>query len=63
MKKTPLFSVYDPLGVKRLTRLTLKFSHLNEHKFRYGFKDTLNNLCTCGVEVETTEHFLLHCQL
>ena len=31
--ENPLFSVYDPLGVKLLTRLTLEFSHLNEHKF------------------------------
>ena len=62
-KETPLFSVYDPLGVKLLTRLRLEFSHLNEHKFRHGFKDTLSPLCTCGAEVETTEHFLLYSQL
>ena len=36
------FSVYDPLGAKLLTRLRLDFSHLNEPKFRHGFKDTLN---------------------
>ena len=62
-KENPLFSVYDPLGVKLLTRLRRDFGHLNEHKFRHGFKDTLNPLCTCGAEVETTEHFLLHCHL
>ena len=62
-KENPLVSVYDPLSVKLLTRLRLDFSHLNEHKFRHGFKDTLNTSCTCGVEFETTEHFLLHCQL
>ena len=33
-----LFSVYDPLGEKFLTRLRLKFSHLKEHKFRHGFE-------------------------
>ena len=45
-KEYPLFSVfsvYDPLGVKLLTRLS--------------------PLCTCVAEVETTKHFLLHCQL
>ena len=62
-KENPLFSVYDPLGEKFLRRLRLGFSHLNEHKFWHGFKDTLNPLCTCGAEVETTEHFLLHFQL
>ena len=44
-----------------LTRLRLKFSHLNEHKFRHGFNDTINPMCACRTEVETTEHFLLRC--
>ena len=39
----------------------LKFSHLNEHKFRHGFNDTINPMCACGTEVETTKHFLLRC--
>ena len=49
--------------MKLLTRLKLDFSYLNEQKFQHGFKDILNLLCTCGVEFETPEHFLLHCQL
>ena len=60
-KENSLFSVYDPFGVKLLTRLRLQFNHLNEHKFRHGFNDTLNPMCPCGTEVETTEHFLLRC--
>ena len=39
------------------------FCHLKEHKFRDGFKDTLNSLCFCGAKVETTVYFLSHCQL
>ena len=62
-KENSIFSIYDPLGVKLLTRLRLQFSHLNEHKFRHGFGDTINAMCACGSEVETTEHFLLHCHL
>ena len=58
-----LFSVYDPLGVKLLTRLRLQFSHLNELKFRHGFSDTVNPMCTCGTEIETTEYFFLRCHL
>ena len=54
-----VFSIYDPLGAKLLTRLRLQFSHLNEHKFRHDFGDTINAVCVCGSEVETTEHFLL----
>ena len=61
-EKKSLFWVYDPLSVKILTSLRLEFDHLNERKFRHGFKDTLNLLCTCGADVETTEHFLLHFQ-
>ena len=57
-----LFGIYYPLGVKIFTRLRLQFSHLNEHKFRHGFCDTINPMCSCGTEVETTEHFLLRCQ-
>ena len=34
-----IFSVYDPRGVKLLTRVKLEFSHLNEHKFKHGFND------------------------
>ena len=60
-KEHSLFSIYDPLGVKLLTRLRLQFSHLNEHKFRHGFNDTLNPICACGNEIETTEHFFLRC--
>ena len=56
-----LFSTPDPTGVKLLTRLRLKFSHLNEHKFCYKFKDTVVAMCNCGTETETTEHFFLRC--
>ena len=52
------FFVYDSLGEKLLTRLRLKFSHLKEHKFRHGFADTINPMCACGADVETTAHFL-----
>ena len=35
-KENCLFSAYDPIGVKLLTRLRLIYSHLNKHKFRHG---------------------------
>ena len=55
------FGCQNPIGVKLLTRLRLGLSHLREHKFKQGFQDTLNRLCSCGKEVETTFHFLLSC--
>ena len=60
-KENPLFSICDPLGVKLLTRLRLQFSHLNEHKFRHGFNDTVDPFCACRNEFETTQHFFLRC--
>ena len=61
-KENWLFCIYDPLGVKLFTCLRLKFSHLNEHKFRHGFRDTINPMCACGTETETKEYFLFRCQ-
>ena len=56
------FSIYDPLGIKILNRLRVDFSHLNEHKFRHNFLDTLNPLCSCSLEIESTAHFFLCCR-
>ena len=57
-----LYNFHDPVGVKLLSRLRLQFSHLNEHKFRHGFNDSVDPMCPCGSEVETTDHFFLRCQ-
>ena len=59
--KRSIFNVNNPEGVKYLTRLSLRFSHLNEHKFRQGFRDTLNPLCNYSLEFEENEHFFLRC--
>ena len=62
-KENSIFSIYDPLGVKLLTCLKVQSSPLNKHKYRYGFGDTINTMCGCESEVETTQHFLLRCYL
>ena len=46
---------------KLFTRLRLRINHLLEHKFTRSFQDTLNQICSCGKEVETTSHVLLSC--
>ena len=38
LKQRSIFLIHDPIGVKLLARLRLKFSHLNEDKFRHNFK-------------------------
>ena len=57
-----VFNVFDPTGLKLLTRLRVGMSHLREHKFKHNFQDTLNPLCSCSLEVESTSHFFLRCQ-
>ena len=54
-------SPHNPFGIKLLTRLRLGLSHLHEHKFRHCFQDTLNPLCECSKDIESTMHFFLHC--
>ena len=58
-----VFEINNPYGLKLLTRLRLGLSHLRYHKFRHNFQDCINPICVCGLEIETTTHFLLHCSL
>ena len=51
----------NPQGLKLLTRLRLGVTHLRCHKFKHNFLDTINPLCSCGSDIETTLHFLLYC--
>ena len=54
------YKIYDPLGIKLLTRLRLRLSHLSEHKVRHNFADSLNPLCYCSLESRL--YYFLHCQ-
>ena len=56
------YKIYYLLGIKLLTRLRFGFSHLSEHSFRHNFADSLNPLCSCSLETESTLHFFLRCQ-
>ena len=49
------------MGLKLVIRLRLDLSHLREHKFKHRFQDTLNPLCNCGTDVESSIHFLPQC--
>ena len=59
--QSSVFNIFDPKGLKLLTRLRLEFSHLNEHRFRHNFESCVNPLCSCSLTTEDTEHYLLHC--
>ena len=62
MLKT-VFGVYHIYCIKLLTHLKLNLSHLNEHKFRKHFNDTINPMCNSSAATETTTHYPLRCRL
>ena len=41
-------------GSLRVKGTWLGFNHLNEHKFRHNFNNTVDPICLCGLEPETT---------
>ena len=54
---TPMFKINRLSGFIFLTRLRVGFSHLREHKFRHGFLDIVDPICSCRTNaVENTEH-------
>ena len=57
-----IFNIFDPEGLKFLTRLRVGLSHLNAHRFHHNFQECLNPLRSCSLEIEDTIHYLLHCR-
>ena len=56
-----IFNIRKPHRIKLLTRFRLGLSHLRDHKYRHCFQDTLNPLCDCDNDTETTTNFFLYC--
>ena len=56
-----VFNCHNPKGVKLLNKLRLGLSHLRERKFKHSFQDSLNPICSCGNDIQTSAHFPLHC--
>ena len=57
------FNSNSSKGLTFLTRLRLGLSHLRKHKFKYSFQDSINLLCSCSLDIESTIHYFLHCAL
>ena len=55
------FNCHNPKGIKFIARLRPGLSHLRECKFKHSFQDSLNPFCSCGSDIESTVHYLLHC--
>ena len=60
-KANSAFNWNSSKGLKFVTRLRLGLSHLREHKFKHSFEDSINLLCSCSLDVESTIHYFLHC--
>ena len=46
-----------------MTRLRPGLSDLRKHKLNHNFQNCINVLCSCGMDIESTPHFFLHCPL
>ena len=57
----PVYNIHNPTGLKLLTMLRLGISHINEHRFNHNFRDCVNPLCPCSLEVQSSSHFFVHC--
>ena len=55
------YNCFSNKGIKHITKLHLGLSHLHDHKFKQGFLDSLNPICSCRLDVETTCHYLFNC--
>ena len=55
----PIFGIFNPLGLKLITKCRLGLSHLNVHRFNHNFNNCINPLalCTCSLNTESTVHF------
>ena len=56
-----IYNIHNPLGVKYLARLRIKFGHLKEHKFKHNFQESIDPMCSCSSGIETMIHFFLNC--
>ena len=50
------------IWIKFLARLRSGSSHFREAIFKLSFRDTIDPLCLCSLEVTWTSHFFLCCQ-
>ena len=53
-KLNSIFYCHNPKGIKLKTRLRLGLRHLCKHRFKHGFQNCLNPICTCRDDIEMT---------
>ena len=50
------FEICDTRSVRCLTQLRVRFTPLNEHKFRHNF-ESVSPICRCNTGIEDNKHF------
>ena len=45
-----ILAIFNPVGIKLITRLQLGLSHVNEHRFNHNLNNCINPLCTCSIQ-------------
>ena len=58
--KCETFGIIDHKGIPLLTRMSVEFSDLRDHRFNHNF-NCISPTCKCEMEPESNEHFLLRC--
>ena len=56
-----VFSYDNHKVIRLITWLHIGINCLCEHKFKNSFQGCWNPICSCGLDIESTSHFLLHC--
>ena len=51
-----VFNCDNYKGIRLITRLRVGMS-----QFKHNFQNCLNPYCSCGLDIECTSHFFLHC--
>ena len=62
-RKTNIFNIHDPIGLRYLFYLRVSLSPLRSHKNRHGFDDTPSDKCLCNHGIEDNNHLLSSCTL
>ena len=62
MISNSIFNVTDIYRTKLLTRLRIGLTHLEEDKFKNNFENTIIPLCSCSLEIKSTDFLFLCCQ-
>ena len=59
-ERNEVFNVDNSEWIKFLTGTRLRLRQLVDHKYWHNFQDCINPICSCGQEIETSVHVLLH---